>query len=426
MGFQSSEMGANRVVKWGADGAVEWIVGRHSPDLGAAPGEARVLQRIIGVAHGCAVVGDMQCYYEIKNLVHVWDEDGLWVGRLLENPDLSAAPESAYRLCTENFGGALYEVGPDERVPGLRPGDVIFFGSGQNSTPVFRITGWDRFARRAGTITVTPETAARMAATVESERQRPGLVRIAYLPAGRAQVDGKLDEWRDVEPLLIDDGKRTVARVYLGWNPNGLYAAFDVSTDRPWRSASSVREAFTGGAAVDLSLGPIEPARREPGAGDVRYVAAPVEGATRLVEFMPVLAPGLPERDRRPARYETAAHGVVAFDRVAALAEECVAARVKGEDAEPSAAGLLQGEEATAETGYVVEVRVPLRAPLLLRPRERFRLDASVILADPLAGGSDARLTWHSRAGEDQLVSADIAIESRLRPANWGEAVLDR
>ena len=32
-----------------------------------------------------------------------------------------------------------------------RDGAVYYFGSGQNNTPVFRITGWDGWARRRGT-----------------------------------------------------------------------------------------------------------------------------------------------------------------------------------------------------------------------------------------------------------------------------------
>jgi len=410
-GFLSTEIGDNHVIKWNPGGGVAWVVGRHAATLGAGPGEARVFQRILGAPHGCVVVGDMQCYYEVKNLVHVWDPDGLWVGRMLESPDLDAAPESAYVLCTENFGGALYEVGADEKVPGLSAGDVVLFGSGQNGTPVYRVTGWDRFRRQSGTVSLSAEAAAKLTARVEAERRRPDLARIRAIPArggGAVKVDADLAEWKGFPPLTITDGKTEVAKLYLGWNPDGIYAVFDVLKDRPWKSAASQREPFTSGAAVDLMIGPLSPARKTATAGDVRFVAAPIgkDGRTMLVEMLPRLAPGMPEKDRKPRTYKTG-QGSVTFERVAPLPADRVAAR-------PKKGG-----------GYVVEFRVPLRAPLLYRPGQRFRFDASVILAAPAGNRSEGRLLWHSKASADQIVEADRYHEAVLRPANWGEAVLE-
>jgi hypothetical protein len=82
-------------------------------------------------------------------LQHVWDRDGLWVGRLLESPLLSKrAPPEAYVLCGEQFGGSLY-TNP-------KTGDVLFFAAGVNNVPVFRITGWDGWTRKTGTVALKP------------------------------------------------------------------------------------------------------------------------------------------------------------------------------------------------------------------------------------------------------------------------------
>jgi hypothetical protein len=67
----------------------------------------------------------------------------------------------------------------------------------------------------------------------------------------------------------------------------------------------------------------------------------------------------------------------------------------------------------------------PLRAPLQGKPGSRFRFDASVILAAPAGNRSEGRLLWHSRESADQIVEADRFHEAILRPANWGEAVLE-
>ncbi len=409
MGYLSAKAGANRVVRWDAAGKLLWEVGRHSADLGARPGEARSFFRTAGVAHGCVVVTDYECYYEIKNLVHVWDRDGLWVGRLLEQPDLEAAPAAAYTLCTENFGGSLVEITAEMSVPGLETGDVVFFGSGQNDTRVYRITGWETMRRQAGTVEMPADFAATVTAAVAKEAERTDVARIGRLEA--AKVDADLKKWEKTTPLAIRMGDRELAKLYLGWNPDGLFVCFDVTTDRPWQSRSSVTEAFTGGAAVDVNLGPLTPADRwQPVAGDVRYVAAPIgqHGREVLVEFLPYLLPGLPPQ-KQPVTFETAAQGKVTFERVAAREATAVASRLKADD-----------------SGYVVELRIPMRAPLKPAPGHRFKLDASVILADFLDGTtSDARLCWHSRAPEDQLVAADQVIEATLRPANWGEAVFE-
>lgn len=143
-GFWSPRTGGNRVARWNAEGELQWVVGRHSATGGAAPGEGRYVWRIMGTTHNCIVVGDME-----NSLQHVWDRDGLWVGRLLEAPLLAkGVPPEAFRVCGEQFGGSLY-TDP-------KTGEVLFYGSGNNNIPVFRITGWDGWTRQAGTVAITP------------------------------------------------------------------------------------------------------------------------------------------------------------------------------------------------------------------------------------------------------------------------------
>ena len=97
----------------------------------------------MGTTHDCVVVGDME-----NSLQHVWDRDGLWVGRLLELPVIgeSGPPPAAYGLCGEQFGGSLH-TDP-------KTGEVFSFGSGINNVPVFRITGWDGWTRQAGAVEI--------------------------------------------------------------------------------------------------------------------------------------------------------------------------------------------------------------------------------------------------------------------------------
>ena len=143
-GFWSPRNGGNRVARWNAEGELEWVVGRHSATWSNAPGEGRHFWRIMGTTHKCVVVGDVE-----GGLQHVWDRDGLWVGRLLESPMLTkGVPPQAFEVCGEQFGGSLY-TDP-------KTGEVLFYGSGINNIPVFRITGWDGWIRKAGTVKIKP------------------------------------------------------------------------------------------------------------------------------------------------------------------------------------------------------------------------------------------------------------------------------
>jgi len=625
-GICTDGLGGNYIVKWDRKGKVVWRTGFHSPDFGAAPGEARFFWNIAGLAHDCLVVTDMQCYYTIRNLVHVWDSDGLWVGRLLENPDLRAAPEEAYNLATENFGGTLLEVTRRNRVPGLNVGDVVFYGCGQNVTAVYRITGWETFRRDHGLVSLSPAqaelakaeafkaaavrgsagrlsrtkkfvaaTLPRLAAPpvldgklddeawkkagvvddfrltpaeedketlpttvfagyddanlylavrctenaldklrafgspmhlddsveffvdrhcdrsryyqamvnptgayyvgfgwaakpdikIEAKSGReadawvvelaipwknidatapkageklgfnvvrnryaagqeahsnwspllgnlnhsPGLFGTLYvgealpreavaLRDGRAFIrklgdkpvvlDGSLEPWRGLRPLKIMDGAKPVADVYLGWKPDGLYAAFDVTTDKPWKNAAAFDMAFNGGAGCDLQIGPIVKEQKELVAGDVRFLAAPLGGKAEGVELLPKLTSDLAEADKAPRRYHTDAQGDNFFERLALLPAGSVAAKAKADG-----------------KGYVVTMRVPLRAPLKLESGQRFRFDATVILSNKDGTRAELRLPWFSTSSEDMFVATDVIVETKLRPWNWGEAELE-
>jgi hypothetical protein len=127
-----------------------------------------------------------------------------------------------------------------------------------------------------------------------------------------------------------------------------------------------------------------------------------------VIEFLPVAPAGLAAGACRPQTYRTEAQGSAEFAHVAALPAEACAVRTKPDG-----------------SGYAVELRIPLRPPLRLRPGQRLRFDASVILADEAGRRSEARHLWHSTGGDDRFVAADVVQEVRLRPGNWGEAVLE-
>ena len=167
-----------------------WSVGQHGRGSVPAPGEANHFWRIVGVAHGCIAVSDVE-----MSMTHVWDEDGLWVGRFFDNPDLKAAPLEAYELCGESFGGSLYED--------PKTGEVLFYGGGINNSPVYRISGWDQFERQRGQLALSPDLAAKITAKAHFEDTRADVARIGSVKD--AKIDGDLAECRTLKAIEIKD-----------------------------------------------------------------------------------------------------------------------------------------------------------------------------------------------------------------------------
>ena len=412
LGWWGATTGSNRVLKWDAAGKFQWAVGRHGAGVEAHGGEGKYLWGPIAAVKGCLLVRDVEAP------VHVWDSDGLWVGGLFDQPDTKAAPRAAYQSCGESFYGCVIEAPAGAKVPGLRGGDVLFFAGGQNNNPVFRIKGWDKFRRKSGTVAVSDEKVAELAELLRAERART--IRIPHIGLGymnRVKLDGRLDkgEWRNANRLQITDGDKVVADVYLAWQSlrpgmnsiHGLCAAFDVHTTAPWKSASTPKLAFRGGASVEIRLGP-PAARGEAGPGDMRVVAAPVgkDGATVVVEFVPRLPAGRHKRKDRAVTYKSPT-GEVTFDQVRSLGKGWAAAAPKPDG-----------------KGYVVEMQVRMPPPLYTQPRLKLRLDAAVTLANPEGTAAVKRLPLHSTAPADRA-TGDPHAEALLRPQDWAEAMLE-
>lgn len=404
-GWWGAVCGGNRVAKWDAAGKLQWIVGRHAAGRTPSPGEAKFFWRITGTANGCVVVSDVEAP------MHVWDKDGLWVGRLLEYPNTKAAPLEAYTMGSENFGGALYTVPAGTRTPGLNAGDLLFIGSGQNNNHIYRITGWDQFYRLQGAVAITPSVATTIAQEYEAQKQR--LLQIPYMTPGYTTigVDGDLTEWKNVKPLEIRDGDTVRAKAYVGWGmvvpshngSHGLCAAFDVTTTTPWKSAGTLQNGSEGGASVEIRFGPADGS-----AGFSRIVVAPIgaDGKPVAIEYLPTLPTGWRMDQLRPVTF-TSAKGTLTYERAAELPANWVAVKPKADG-----------------SGYTVEVLIPMRSPLDIAPGMRLRVDAVVTLANAEGTQSVFRMPAHSADPADRVVD-DPFTAATLRPQFWMDAVIE-
>lgn len=140
------------VQKWSADGTSPWTVGQRTKSK-ALPGEIKShLRGLAGVAHDCPIAIDVDGGWNMANLAvtYVWDRDGLYVGGVMDAPDLKGIEKHWYQLGGEHCHASVATL-PD--------GDVLFFGNWENEMRVYRISGWNGWLRQSGRVRLTAPAA---------------------------------------------------------------------------------------------------------------------------------------------------------------------------------------------------------------------------------------------------------------------------
>jgi hypothetical protein len=156
--WPNNRSGASRFVKWNGSGAREWAVGVHVDDEHLPPGGFADVRAVLGEVRGCLVMLDA------RSPATVWTRDGLYAGSFLDRRANDGLPDAIYekpptmRLIRNDHGwGQVLET---------PAGDVIWGALSFQSTPFFRIRGWDGWERHGGTLVLDePMPAARWQGT---------------------------------------------------------------------------------------------------------------------------------------------------------------------------------------------------------------------------------------------------------------------
>ena len=139
---------ASRFQKWNSAGVFQWSVGLHTAAPNRPPGEFSQVRGILGELRGCLVVLDA------REPASVWTPDGLYAGSLYGERTQDGLPHVPYNEVyqDDNHWGLIMQT------PGS---DVLWGGMSHNSTPIYRIHGWDDWERQSGKIRVnSPATGA--------------------------------------------------------------------------------------------------------------------------------------------------------------------------------------------------------------------------------------------------------------------------
>lgn len=148
-----------RVVRFNPDGSHLWSAGKHGSVNEIAPGEFQYPKRVMGSGHGCVFIQD-----RAVRVAQAWTTDGLYAGNFTDRHADDGLPfEKVYRIPLAAHGPENFlfdQIGGS--VVTAANGEIFWNPVGRNSSPVFRIKGWDGWERQSGRIRLDkPAPAAR-------------------------------------------------------------------------------------------------------------------------------------------------------------------------------------------------------------------------------------------------------------------------
>jgi len=274
----------------------------------------------------------------------------------------------------------------------------------KNSGPVIsKVSGLDTVKRLQGTLTVTERQTARARENppvgTGGTRQSGGAIAKSAQPP---VIDGSLDDWDFTQAFGIPVDDKRGARVALRYDAVNLYLAYDVRDPFPLRNSGvDPLMLFKTGTAVDLMLA-TDPevssvSRSKPVKGDLRLLLSVMGDKPVAVLYRPV-APGATDGNSF-----SSPNVRIVFDSVRVQPEARIAFQRR-------------------KDGFTLEAVVPLE-PLgwLPTPKSALMGDVGVIYADEDGKNNILRSYWSNK---NTNLTADVGLESRLTPAQWGKIVV--
>jgi hypothetical protein len=256
--------GDSFVQQWTPSAAVGWSAGELGPSpmvheryTPTRPGLVYWnLRGLAGVAHDCLVATDVDGGWSSERAqTYVWDRDGLFVGGVMDAPDLTVAPEFMYHL-----GGELAH----STVLTLPDGDVLFAANWENEVRIYRVRGWDGpdspWVRATGTVRVRVASRDEVGQGLTTEAlgaaspdapdlarvESPNRPRAAPRPASAGTITG----WRWRGSLRPEQGPS-----YQGyWHPAKRAEAFDGRVHESHNAGARARCRFKGRSIAVVSL----------------------------------------------------------------------------------------------------------------------------------------------------------------------------
>jgi len=362
----TAELTAVKFAKYAPDGHQLWMAGRKATTA-AKPGEMYHFWALSGLVGDKYIAGGSEW-----GQIYIYTGDGFFVDALMNNPGLM--PEAGpYTFGSESFGQRVQEF-PDRN-------EVWAYAGGM----AYKITGFDHGK-------VVGEQ--RLSGTVQLDKVYETAPVTAVAKTEPMQMVPFTGAWDAVPVSKIND----LAAIQLAYDADSLHARFHVKDASPFKNiADSVNVVFHGGDAVGLDLGPAQREGEKTLLGDVRILAAIVNGKPTLVAMKPMT--GL---QKHPDTYTTPAGGTAQFDFVGEI---------------PGGTMTLVPDA----DGYTAELTIPrkfIEVPLT----GTLAAEAEVMFSGQAARGLQTvnRHYLFSPLNSKTTMIDDVPTEARLYPQYWG------
>ena len=347
--------------------------------------------RLWGMTGSMGVAGDFiaqQTYYGPN---HIFRNDGQYVAAVLS--DGRGGSQGAYDGQPEGQGGTFVKLSIDGT-------ERYFIIHGGQDTRIWEVLGLDTIQDLPGGVYVhTPEM-------VEKTKQAQAAYAAALKGEKRlviAQGKQALDTAAPVGKTL-EDGRNFATR--MAYDADNLYVRYDVRTPSTLLNASPEPSLiFKGGNLLDIQLATdatADPARKTPAPDDLRLLVTRQGEKTVAVLFRPKI-----KGFNGEPIVLTSPTGKESFDSIEVLDD-------------------IQLEYSKTDEGFTATVTIPLkRLGLTLAPGQKLKADLGYIFGNAEGTRTTIRAYVFNHDGFSANVVDDIPNESRLEPAEWGEATVE-
>ncbi len=379
-----------QMIAWDGEGKPRWSyphIARWRDALGmpiTGPG------KLWGMTGNMGVAGDYFAMMTYFNPNHIFALDGRYVAAVLGDSRLGG--RGPYQGQPEGQGGTFVKLDLDGR-------ERYFIIHGGQDVRVWEVKGLDTIQKLAGGVY---EHTAEAAATARNAFEQWQAAK-----AGRAEltiVRGRdaLDQALPVGKT-IDDQRQFEARV--AYDENNLYVRYDVRTPHPLVNATAEEMlVFRGGNCLDLQIATdpnADPERKTPAPGDLRLLVTRQAGKPFAMLYRPRLA---------------------GFDGQRIVLESPTGSEPFDAISRDPRVGL---EYQQAKGSFTAVLTVPL-ALLGWQPQsgQSVKIDLGYIFGNATGTRAAIRGYWNNNSFSANVVD-DIPNESRLEPAQWGEATVE-
>ena len=318
--------------------------------------------------------------------IYFYTSDGFYVDTLMNDPN-NLAPGGPYTFGSENFSGRVQAFDKLKKVYAY------------DQCGIYSVDGFDNNLRVAGE--------QRFKGTVMLDKTYKGLSQAAV--ASRLQivpVSGDIAQsatWSSAPTVTVmNSSGAPLATAQVGYDKDNLYAKIHVTDDTPLLNAGNdANVVFKSGDVVGLDLGPAGD-RNKPMLGDLRILAAKMQGQSRLIAMKPIS-----KLAKQPQPYSTQSSGTKSFDFVGDI---------------PGGKVVLTAD--ANNKGYTALMTVPRSfVEFPITSGGAIKGDVEVLLSGAKSQGVQAvsRNWLYSGGHVETTMTDDVPTEAWLYPQYWGD-----